>query len=172
VYVCREAPTSPRKTAAVSPASNREVTASGFFYSLAAAVGLSATLSAAPQPPPANLPVSVDRVREELTKRPTPGLKLDTAIEPPKPVFKSGVEQELFVLPFEQWLEKEFELRGLQKQSAEWGAKCCGIDLGILFKGIEDAMDRRKVRKIRSQIKRELAELEAARKKAGVTPSR
>jgi hypothetical protein len=146
------------------------VTASAVFYPLAAAVALSATVSAAPQSPAPNLPVSVDRVREELTKRPTPGLKLDTAIEPPKPVFKSGVEQELFVLPFEKWLEKELELKGLQKQSAEWGAKCCGIDLNVLFSGIEDAMNRRKVRKIREQIKRELAALETARTKAATPP--
>ena len=82
--------------------------------------------------------------------------------------FKTRVDQQVYVLPFEEWLEKELKLTGLQKQSADWGAQCCGIDLNVVFSSLEDALQRRRERKIREQIARELAELEAARKKAPV----
>jgi hypothetical protein len=62
--------------------------------------------------------------------------------------------------------------RSLQRQSAEWAAKCCGIGLGLLFNSVEDALERRRVRKIREQIARELAELEADRKKAALSKQR
>ncbi len=81
--------------------------------------------------------------------------------------FRTRVDQRVFVLPLEDWLEKELKLTGLQRQSADWGARCCGISLDPLFKSLDDALKRRKERKTREQIARELAELEAARKKGG-----
>jgi hypothetical protein len=141
-------------------------TGSGVF-SLVALMCSSATLVAAPQEQAKDLPVSVDRVREELAKPPT-GLKLDMPLQVQAPVatFKSRVDQRVFVLPLEDWLEKELKLTGLQRQSADWGARCCGMNLDPLFKSLDGALKRRKVRKTREQIARELAELEAARNKA------
>ena len=141
---------------------------SGVFPLVALIVCSSATLAAAPQEPAEDLPVSVDRIRDELAKPPT-GLKLDMPLQLQVPVatFKTRVDQRVFVLPLEEWLEKELKLTGLQRQSADWGARCCGLSLDPLFKSLDDALKRRKVRKTREQIARELAELEAARKKGG-----
>ena len=82
----------------------------------------------------------------------------------PVATFKTSVEQRVFVLTFEEQLRKDFTLTALQRQSAEWASRCCGLDLNQLFQSAERALHRRKVRKIREQIARELAELEAARK--------
>ncbi len=131
---------------------------------LSLVVSPSAGLGAAPQPPTGVSPVSVERIQEQLNRNPTPGLR-DTSLQPPVATFRSGVEQRVFVLTFEEQLRKDFTLNALQRQSADWGSRCCGLDLGLLFNGIEKALDRRKARKIREQIARELAELEAARKK-------
>jgi len=132
---------------------------------------LAAPLEAAPQAAAQGLPVSVDRIREELSE-PPPRLKLDTPVEAPVARFKTRVDQQVWVLPFGEWLEKELKLVGLQRQSADWGAKCCGIDLTVVFNSLEDALQRRRERKIREQIARELAELESARKKAGLSDQR
>jgi hypothetical protein len=142
------------------------VTVSGVFSLVALVVCSSATPAAAPQGPAEDLPVSVERIREELAKPPPIGLKLDMPMQVPVATFKTRVDQRVFVLPLEDWLEKELKLTGLQRQSADWGARCCGISLDPLFKSLDDALTRRKERKIREQIARELAELEAARKKA------
>ena len=112
-----------------------------------------------------DLPVSLVRIREELAKTPT-GLKLDMPVQVPVATFKTRVDQRVYVLSLEEWLEKEFNLNPLQRQSAEWASKCCGIGLDPLFKGVERALQRRRVRKTREQIARELAEIEAARKQA------
>jgi hypothetical protein len=141
-------------------------TVSGVFSLVALVVCSSATLAAAPQGPAKDLPVSVDRIREELAKPSPTGFKLDMPMQAPVATFKTRVDQRVFVLPLEDWLEKELKLIGLQRQSAEWGAKCCGINLDQVFKSLDDALKRRKERKTREQIARELAELEAARKKA------
>ena len=144
---------------------------SGVFYSMALVACLAAPLEAAPQATAQELPVSVDRIREELSG-PPPRLKLDTPVEAPVARFKTRVDQRVYVLPFDEWLEKELKLTGLQRQSADWGAKCCGIGLDPLFRSVEEALQRRRERKIREQIARELAELDAARKKAGLPDQR
>jgi hypothetical protein len=143
-------------------------TVSGVFSLVVLVVCSSATLAAAPQEPAKDLPVSVDRIREELAKPPT-GLKLDMPLQVQVPVatFKSRVDQRVFVLPLEERLAKELKLTGLPRQSADWAARCCGINLDPLFRSLDDALKRRKVRKTREQIARELAELEAARKNGG-----
>jgi hypothetical protein len=130
----------------------------------APAVGFSTTLRAAPQPPATVSPVSLDRIREELAKTRRQGLKLDVPMPVPVPTFKSRVDQRAFVLTLEEALHKEFDLNDLQRQSAEWASKCCGYDVGQLVKIVDEALKRRKIRKTREQIARELAELEAARK--------
>lgn len=144
-------------------------TVSALFCPLALVVCLAAPLRGAPQAPAQELPVSLDRIREELSEPPpaSPRLKLDMPVEVPVARFKTRVDQRVYVLPFDEWLEKELKLVGLQRQSADWGAKCCAISLDPLFRSVEEALQRRRERKIREQIARELAELDAARKKAG-----
>jgi hypothetical protein len=85
-------------------------------------------------------------------------------VETPVATFKSGVNQRMFVLSLDEWLHKEFKLTALQRQSAEWASKCCGLNIGQLFESVDRALKRRELRRIRQQITRELAELEAARK--------
>jgi hypothetical protein len=95
-----------------------------------------------------------------------PGLRLNTdvTLQPPA-VFKSRVDQRVFVLTLQQELHKAFDLNVLQRQSAAWASKCCGYDLGQLVKSANEALRAGKIRKTREQIARELAALEAARKK-------
>jgi putative hemolysin len=78
------------------------------------------------------------------------------------PRFKATAEQRSYMLSFEQQLHKDLELTPLQRQSHEWGSRCCGLDLDVLFKPIERALQRRKERKLRRQIAQELEQLKAA----------
>ena len=71
------------------------------------------------------------------------------------------------MLPFQEYLRQKLELTPLQRQSADWASRCCGIDLGQLFKGVEKAWDRRKARQLRERISRELADLETSRAARG-----
>ena len=69
---------------------------------------------------------------------------------------------------FEEWLQKEFALTDFQRQSQEWYAKCCGINLLNLPQWadkLDRARRRRELRKLREQIARELAHIEANKKK-------
>ena len=50
----------------------------------------------------------------------------------------------------------------LQRQSQDWASKCCGYNLNQLATGVKKALQRRKARKIREQVERELAEVVAA----------
>lgn len=132
---------------------------------LALLVMLAAGLGAEPQTPgraPESPPVSLERIKKELKK--PPGVDLNRPVQVPVATFKSSVERS-WVPTLEEWIQKEFALTALQRQSAEWGSKCCGINLGSLWKGVKNARQERKARKIREQIARELAELEARRKK-------
>lgn len=141
---------------------------------LALVVCLSAALEAAPRQPAEDPPVSLDRIREALVKTPTSRLKVDMPVQLPVARFRTGVNQRIYVLTLDEWLEKQFKLSALQRQSADWAAKCCGgyvlgsVRLDPLFTSLEQALQRRRVRKIRERIAEELAALEAARKKAGL----
>ena len=140
------------------------------FCPLALVVCLSTALGAAPQEPTKDLPVSLDRIREELANTPPTRLKVDIPVQAPAPRFRTGVVQRVYVLTLEEWLDKEFKMTALQRQSADWAATCCGgyvlgpVRLDPMFKSLGKAMQRRRVRKIREQIARELAGIEAARK--------
>jgi hypothetical protein len=123
----------------------------------------------APPAPPAEAPTSIERIKDKLGKGPRQGLKLDVPIPVARPTFKARVDQKVFVQTLEEALHKQFDLNDLQRQSAEWSAKCCGYDLGALMKRIDKALDQRKTRKTREQIARELAELEAAAAKIPIT---
>jgi len=118
---------------------------------LALLMGLSATLDAAPQAPSTAPPVSLDRIKDELAKRPPREFKSDMELQVPV-TFKSRVDQRVFVMTLEEALHKEFDLNEIQRQSADWASKCCGYNLGQLFQMVEDAMRERKIRKTREQI--------------------
>jgi hypothetical protein len=126
------------------------------------------TLQAAPQEPAGDSPSSLRRLRKQLEKTPGPGLKLDVDV-PVRPTFKSRVDQRAWVLTLEEALHKQFDLNDLQRQSAAWASQCCGFNVGHLLNAVEKALHQRKIRKTREQIARELAEIEAARKKTAAT---
>ena len=109
------------------------------------------------------LPVSIERVREELAKAPAQRLKLN-GIQTPVAVFKTTVEAD-YMPSFKEQLEKEFKLNEFQRQSQEWSSKCCGLDLIGLAKSVDRFLKKREARKIRDQVVRELAQIEAATKK-------
>ena len=138
---------------------------SAVFVLFALIVSVPVTLDAAPQDPAPDLPVSLIRIQGELAK-PATRLRADLPVQVPVATFKTRVDQRVYVLSLEEWLEKEFELNTLQRQSAAWASRCCGIGLDPLFRGVERALHRRKLRKTREQIARERGEVEAARKKA------
>ena len=103
--------------------------------------------------------MSLDRIREGVAR--TPALRLDQKV--PTPTFRTTTEGHMLMLPFQEYLRQKLELTPLQRQSADWASRCCGIDLGQLFKGVEKAWDRRKARQLRERISRELADLETSR---------
>ena len=109
------------------------------------------------------LEAPLERIRKELAKPPARRLKLD-GIQTSVPVFRATVERE-DVPSFKALLEKEFRLNDFQRQSQEWSSKCCGLDLIGLVKGVDKYLKKREARKIREQIARELAQIEAASKK-------
>lgn len=125
----------------------------------------STTLGAAPQAPTTEGPVSLERIREALEKPPA---RLDMTWPLPVTTFKTRVDQRVFVLSLQEQLRKEMTLTLLQRQSADWASKCCGISLNRLaaqlIRSVNRARQQRNVRKTREQIARELAELEATRK--------
>ena len=135
-------------------------------------VSLAAPQGAAPQQATTDLPVSLDRIREELAKPLEMGLELDVSMQVAVATFKTTVEQRVYVLPLKEWLEQEFKMTAFERQSAQWAAKCCGVSLDPLFKSLDNTLKRRSLRKIRERIARELAELEAARKKADLSEKR
>ena len=114
-------------------------------------------------PPGAGLPVSLERIRTTL-ERP-PALDVDVPLSLPVVRFEISVEARPYMLSFEEQLRKDLELTPLQRQSRDWASRCCGLDLGVLFDPIDRALQRRKERRIRQQIARELEDLKAAREK-------
>jgi heme exporter protein D len=82
--------------------------------------------------------------------------------------FKTSVDQRVFVPSLQEQLRKDFGLTLLQRQSADWASRCCGLSLNQLaaqvVRSVNKARQQRTLRKTREQIARELAELDAARK--------
>ena len=62
---------------------------------LALVLCLAAPLAAAPQTPATELPVSIERIREELAETSPTRLKLDVPLEMPVPRFKTRVDQQV-----------------------------------------------------------------------------
>jgi hypothetical protein len=134
-------------------------------------VCLMTPLGAAPQEGTAP-PDSVERIRKALDRPAELRPRFDTAFRVPAATFKSRVDQQVFVPTLDEWLAKEFKLNLLQRQSAEWAGKCCGIGLDPLLEGLDQALKRRRVRKVRQQIARELAALGAVDTKTANVPDK
>ena len=147
-------------------------TASAICIQLALGLFVAAPLGAAQQPQPNDLPVSLERIRDELEVAVPSRLKLDMPVEKPIAKFRTRVDQTVYVLTLDEWIDKEFNLIGIQRQSADWASKCCGIGLDPLFKVSRTHCSGGRSERSREQIARELAELEAARKAARLTDER
>ena len=121
----------------------------------------------APGQQPGDLPVSVERIREGLGK-PAPAI-VARPIEAPVATFRTRVEQRVYVPTLREWIDSEFTRTALQRQSDEWGSRCCGVNLlqlgRQLYQGVKRARQEREVRKLRQEIARELARLEEASRK-------
>jgi len=120
--------------------------------------------NAAPQEPTAS-PDSVDHVRAALSRTPSQSLKFDARMPAPVATFKVTVDARVFGLSIVDQLRKEFELTPLQRQSAEWRSKCCGINLLSLADTIGKAVRQWQEDRIHDRVSRELAEVIAAANK-------
>jgi len=121
---------------------------------------LAPAAAAAQQPSGGELPISLERIRAGVEKPAEHALEIPPLV--PLTRFRTRVEERTYMLPFKEQLDKDLEPTLLQKQSRDWASRCCGMDLGVLFKSIDQALQRRQERKIREQIARELEELKAA----------
>lgn len=122
---------------------------------------LGASPCLAGQPPSGqDPPVSLDRVRAGILK--PRALELGPLPLLPVATFRTKVEQVRFVLTFEERLWEELELTDLQRQSTDWGSRCCGMGLGAALAPIGRALKGRRERKIQERIARELEALRAA----------
>ena len=141
-------------------------TARAIAASCVAAVCLAIRIEAAPQRETHATDDAMSRIKRELHRTTTDTLKLD----PPLPVatFRVTVEKHPVMLSFQEQLEKEFALTDVQRQSQEWYAKCCGINLLNLPQWadkLDRARRRRELRRLSEQIARELAQIEANKRK-------
>jgi hypothetical protein len=147
-------------------ASRLLMTVSLVVLASAVAVCLPVRIDAVPQQETHPSADSLNRIKRELERTPAEKLKLD--LQMPVATFRATVEQRRYMLSFDEWLRKEFELTPFQLQSQEWYSKCCGINLLNLSHWadkLDRARRRRELRKLREQIAGELAQLEANRKK-------
>ena len=126
---------------------------------------LSGRLGAAPQATDTLPPQSVERIRNTLNSTPTESLKFDVKLEKPVATFRRSVNQRAFTITILEQLRKDFELTPLQRQSAEWSSRCCGLNLLTLTKSLEKAWRLRQERKAREQVRREFAEFLASTEK-------
>lgn len=122
------------------------------------------SVGAAPQDPPTT-PESVQHVQTALSRTPSRSLKFDARMPEPVATFRVSVDTSVFGLSIVDQLRKEFELTPLQRQSAEWRAKCCGINLLSVADAIEKGVREWKEKRIHDRVSRELAEVIAAAEK-------
>ena len=104
---------------------------------------------------------SPERVIEGLRSAPAPRLSMTRNVA--VATFRVTVEQRQLMPPFQEALQREFALTGFQRQSQEWRSRCCGVDLVGAIESITEALRRREVRRLRGEIARELALIEANR---------
>ena len=117
---------------------------------------------AAPQEEAAAPPDAVEHVKAALNRTPSQSLRFDARMPAPVATFRVSVDERVFGLSIVDKLRKEFELTPLQRQSAEWRSKCCGINLLTLADGIGKAFRQWKEDRIHDRVSRELAEVIAA----------
>lgn len=108
---------------------------------------------------------SVERVRTTLKTTPRRSLKFDARMPVPAATFRVTVNERAFVVPILESLRKEFELTPLQKQSADWASKCCGLNVATLMDDLDRAIRKMQERRARERVARELAEVVAAANK-------
>ena len=118
-------------------------------------------LQAAPQEQPGESGTSLSRIKKGLDRPPAP-LKPSGELQL-RPTFRSEVIKHPFVPTLEEHLHKTFDLTDFQRKYADYAAGAGGFDLGFIFRKIDQALEERRISNIRTQIRRELAELEAAR---------
>ena len=126
----------------------------------AAVVWLQAGLSASPQDPADPAVPSVSRLKQRLARAPA-NLKPSEPVQL-RPVYRSRSVNRPFVPTLEEHLHETFDLTDFQRKYAEYAAVAGGIDLGVLFRKMERALDERRERKVREEVSRELAFVEAA----------
>ena len=146
-------------------ASGLLTTARVFAAFCAIAVGLPARIDASTQLE-THAAAALSRIKREVQRTPTENLTLDPQL--PVATFRVTVEKHPVMLSFQEQLEKEFALTDFQRQSQEWYSKCCGINLLNLpqwAEKLDRARRRRELRKLREQIARELAQIEANKRK-------
>lgn len=155
------------KAGTLSAPSNPDVTAllRKITLTLPVAAMLGAVSAQASPQEPNGSPNSVEHVRVALKHTPSQSLKFDARMPGPVATFKVAVDQRVFGLSVVDQLRKEFELTPLQRQSAEWRAKCCGINLLSVADGIEKAARQWKENRIHDRVSRELAQVIAAAEK-------
>ena len=119
---------------------------------------------AAPQDQSNDPGTSLSRIRKGLD-RPATSLKPSGDLQL-RPTFRSEVVKHPFVPTLEEHLHKTFDLTDFQRKYADYAAGAGGFDLGFIFRRIDKALEERRISNVRTQIRRELAELEAARKAA------
>jgi hypothetical protein len=130
------------------------------------AIAMLGPLSAAAAPQDsAGPPASVEHVRATLNRTPSQSLKFDARMPEPVATFRVSVDTSVFGLSIVDQLRKEFELTPLQKQSAEWRAKCCGINLLSIADAIQKGVRQWNENRIHDRVSRELAEVIAAAEK-------
>jgi len=109
---------------------------------------------------------SAQRVVTNVRENPAPRLTFDRQVS--LATFRVSVEQHRVMLSFQEQFQKEFALTDFQRQSQEWYAKCCWINLLHLPQWadkLDRARRRRELPKLREQIAGELAQIEANKKK-------
>jgi hypothetical protein len=94
-----------------------------------------------------------------------PGLKLDL---PQTPDFRVTIEQRRYMLTFEEWLHKEFDLNPFQRKWLEDHYRASvftpyGVDLLQLYDRLDRLSKQYKSRRARKQVERELRQLRDAR---------
>jgi hypothetical protein len=132
--------------------------ARGSLLTLLLVVGMG--LSLAGQAAAQDAPVSLERIRSGIEK--PPAIAIDVASLLPVATFRTSIDQPVFVLTLEERLRKEFALTAFQRQSSEWGAKCCGLNLGALYGTLSRALQEQRERRAREEVARELKAQEVA----------
>ena len=113
---------------------------------------------------------SLARVRRQLERE--PGLKLDL---PHTPTFRVTIEQRRYMLTFDEWLHKEFDLNPFQRQWLEYTQKASlftpyGVDLLQVYDRLDRLSQQVERRKAREQIAARTPATQGCQVGAGPTP--